>query len=244
VGHGIDNMDDRFSDRVAASLERKYPGRFVVANLGDPGLEISMIEARVEGVLKKDYDVDMFIYVVCLNDIEGYDPKMQQSNQNLQQLAPKSRLIAGTYFLNWLYFRFVQFNRPEVRDYYPNLHDSYHSPAWDGFRQHLDEMKKHCAAKGAELRVVIFPFLSNLGPEYPFRDVHAKIADYCRASEIRVLDLEPVLSQKGDVDLTVSRYDAHPNERAHEIAADAIFEKLLDDADQFCTESSPPDKKR
>jgi hypothetical protein len=44
-----------------------------------------------------------------------------------------------------------------------------------------------------------------------------------------VLDLEPVFREHPRENLTVNRYDAHPNERAHEIAADAIYNKLLND---------------
>ena len=37
AGHGIKKIDDRFTDRIAAWLEEKQPGKYVVANLGEPG---------------------------------------------------------------------------------------------------------------------------------------------------------------------------------------------------------------
>ena len=43
IGHGIKRMDDRFSNRVAEWLNENAPGQYVVANLGDPGLEASQI---------------------------------------------------------------------------------------------------------------------------------------------------------------------------------------------------------
>lgn len=45
---------------------------------------------------------------------------------------------------------------------------------------------------------------------------------------IPVLDLEPILAPHVSEGLTVSRFDAHPNERAYELAAEAIRGRLLD----------------
>jgi len=42
-----------------------------------------------------------------------------------------------------------------------------------------------------------------------------------------VLDLEPVLRAHASENLMVSRFDGHPNERAHAIAAEAIEKDLL-----------------
>ena len=49
--------------------------------------------------------------------------------------------------------------------------------------------------------------------------------------------LEPHASEK----LTVNIFDAHPNERAHELAADAIADRLLGDlTDRQPSPASPP----
>jgi hypothetical protein len=44
-----------------------------------------------------------------------------------------------------------------------------------------------------------------------------------------VLDLWPVLKPHLGEGLTVNRFDAHPNERAHALAAEAIERELLRD---------------
>src|SRR5580704_15990364 len=70
IGHGVKRMEDRFSDRVAAWLEQNAPGKYAVANLGDPGLEASQVEALAAAVLLKEQaDVSVLIYVYNLNDI-------------------------------------------------------------------------------------------------------------------------------------------------------------------------------
>jgi hypothetical protein len=229
VGHGIPNMADRFSDRISADLEKVRPGKFLVANLGASGWEISRIEAFVHGLLKAGYETEMLIYVLCLNDIEGYDPRTSAAIQELQQAEPKFFLLTDTYFLNWLYFRLMQINRPGARDYFPHLVDSYELNAWDGFSRKLDQLHRRCQEHDVELRLVIFPFLNQLGPDYPFLDAHGKLVEHCNRSAIPVLDLEPVFRGHAGEDLTVNRFDSHPNERAHGIAAQAIREHLLND---------------
>jgi lysophospholipase L1-like esterase len=47
--------------------------------------------------------------------------------------------------------------------------------------------------------------------------------------EIPTFDLLPVLSKRRPTELTVNRLDAHPNELAHELAAEAIEQELLKD---------------
>jgi hypothetical protein len=47
AGHGVNDMADRFTDRIRTKLDAAKPGKFVVANLGEPGWETSQIEAFV-----------------------------------------------------------------------------------------------------------------------------------------------------------------------------------------------------
>jgi hypothetical protein len=77
--------------------------------------------------------------------------------------------------------------------------------------------------------MVIFPFVRDVGESYPFRAAHRQVVDFCKAEKIPVLDLEPVFRSHAGEDLVVSRFDSHPNERAHAIAADAIEDQLLAD---------------
>ncbi len=86
--------------------------------------------------------------------------------------------------------------------------------------------------------MVIFPFVREVGEDYPFRAAHAQIVEFCKAEKIPVLDLEPVFRRHAGESLVVSRFDAHPNERAHAIAAEAIERDLL--ADFF--QPAPPEK--
>ncbi|HEY2251725.1 MAG TPA: SGNH/GDSL hydrolase family protein [Planctomycetaceae bacterium] len=228
-GHGIKNVADRFSDRVGARLEAVRPGKYIEANISSTGIHVQLITNLVEKIVGRGYQIDVLVYTICLNDIEAYEPAIDEMQQHLDLHAPKFFLFRDTYFLNMLYFRLQQARLPEVRSYYSQLADSYRGAPWQGMRSKLDELREYCAKKKIDLRIVIFPFLHNLGPEYPFDAAHEKIAEYCREAHLRCLDLKPVLLPHVAEGLTVNRFDAHPNERAHALAAQAIETDLLDD---------------
>jgi len=229
-GHGIKDVADRFSDRVARRLEAARPGQFVVANIGELAWDVRAVTGAVKSiVVDHKHHIDVLVYVICLNDIEGYEPASSDEHIRLGLHAPQFPLLRDTYFLNMLYFRVQQARLPEVRNYYSQLADSYRSSPWDGMQRKLEELREFCKDYGIDLRIVIFPFLHNLGPDYPFDRAHERIADYCRQGDVPCLDLKPYLMPHVSDGLTVNRFDAHPNERAHALAAMAIEEHLLAD---------------
>jgi hypothetical protein len=228
-GHGIKNVADRFSDRVGARLEAVRPGKYIESNISSTGIHVQLVTNLVEKIVDRGYQIDVLVYTICLNDIEGYEPAIDQMQERLDLNAPKFFLFRDTYFLNMLYFRMQQARLPEVRSYYSELAESYRSAPWQGMRGKLDELREYCDSKKIDLRIAIFPFLHNLGPDYPFEAAHERIAEYCRDAGLACLDLKPVLLPHLQEGLMVNRFDAHPNERAHALAAHAMETDLLAD---------------
>jgi hypothetical protein len=78
--------------------------------------------------------------------------------------------------------------------------------------------------------VVIFPLFANpLDDGYPFRELHAKVAQAAGESGARVVDLLPSYRAVDWRLLVVDgAADEHPNEIAHRIAAHVIL-RALDD---------------
>lgn len=240
AGHGINNMADRFSDRIRAALEAHRPGKYVVANLAEPGWETSQIEAFVRKILLDGNDLRYVVYVYCMNDIEGF-PMLTASGEadfntpikkalgGIYMEAPRFFLWRDTYLFNWLYYRYLQARNPESRSYFDALAECYTTTQWDLLCKKLLQLRNNCREKNSELRIALFPFLHQLGPDYPLRDAHRKLAAFCKEQGIRVLDLEPVFREHAGERLTVNAFDAHPNERANAIAAEAMEKQLLDD---------------
>ncbi|HEY3967372.1 MAG TPA: SGNH/GDSL hydrolase family protein [Planctomycetaceae bacterium] len=228
-GHGIKNTADRFSNLVAAALERQHPGEFAVSNVAEAGINIAQVENLMRGHLEKGYRFNTLVYVMCLNDIEPYVDERGERYVNLGKPGAPF-FFRDTYFFNLLWFRLRLAMQPQVRNYYADLADAYHEgEPLRRFLRMLDNLHDVCSSHDVDLRVAIFPFLHNLGPNYPFAAAHRKIVDHCHEQRIPVLDLAPVLEPHLAEGLVVNRFDAHPNERAHQLAAEAMERELLPD---------------
>lgn len=226
-GHGVPDVEDRFSNLVRHQLDEQQPGHWVVSNLADAGKDLQWTEALLQRLYadaagENINRIDVAVFVLCLNDIEWFNPNRREFYETLNRNKPQFFLFRDTYLFNFLYFRARQFTLPGVRDYLSSVRADYDGPPWEAMRAMLVNVDRMCREHGTDFRVVIFPFLHNLGPEYPFRPVHEKIAAACRAAEIPVLDLDPELTPHVEEGLRVNPFDAHPNERAHQLAAAAI----------------------
>jgi hypothetical protein len=228
-GHGVKRIGDRFSNLLAGSLEAGHPGRYSVTNLSNAGVDLHWVEKLLEEVFAAKLPVDRVVYVVCLNDIETFHPRHKTYYVDLQQHAPRFFLWKHTYFFNLMYFRLRQFTVSDFRDYYQFVREYYDGEPWQDMQRKLDQVNGLCRAHGAKLDVVVFPFLHNLGPDYPFRDVHVRWSEWGSRSGVDVLDLLETLESHASEGLTVNRYDAHPNERAHRLAAEALRVGLFDE---------------
>lgn len=233
IGQGIENIQDLFVNQSESLLnaklsENEKPVR--TFNAAEFGWEVSYIQGILAGlILKEELRPDVVVYIYMLNDIEGYDPRTEESIRDIQKHEAKSWLWTRTYFFNWLYFRWQQSRAQRTVDYFPHLADSYREKPWQGVQFKLAEMKANCDEIGAEFRMVFFPFLHNLGPDYEFKHAHQQLTEFCLQNNIRYLDLEPILTERFGEGLMVNRFDNHPNELCHQIVAEAIVDQLLDD---------------
>ena len=233
-GHGVPDVRDRFTNQLRTKLDANVETdrtrrQFVISNLSKPGTDLYWTDTIIRDVAAKGWGVDHFVYVFCLNDIDSCDPGFAQRSSDLATLRhpPDFFLVRDTYFFNWLYYRTQLLANPEVKDYYGYVRDFYDGPAWDQFLELLAGVRDACRERDVKFSVVVFPFLHNLGPDYPFREIHSQIRSGCADLGIPCIDLEPVLNQHSDQTLTVNPFDAHPNELAHSIVAEELFERLV-----------------
>lgn len=230
-GHGVADVEDRFSNRVFRSPDNEISNRIKVSNLAWPGTDLLWTESVLEHSFESGGRIDDAVYVLCLNDIEAFhDPTMSRSS-SLAHFEPPTFLFRDTYFFNWLYFRTQLLLQSETRGYYSFVQEYYDGEPWQRFREALARTSAMCDEHGCRFRVAVFPFLHNLGPEYPFRPIHHQIVEDCEDLGIDTFDLDSALSEHSAERLTVNPFDAHPNERAHEIAAEALTVWLSEKAE-------------
>jgi hypothetical protein len=223
AGHGIANVEDRFTNRIRGAKRGAWEVH-VFADVGrDTGEEIKLIPS----LLQYNYDFDHVVLVYCLNDINDIVPQQQRiGERSSQPNRQPGFLVQHSFLINTYYFRLRARFDPEVSQYYDFVRAAYDGPIWEQQQERLKQFRDSCHNAGGRFSVVIFPFMHSLGPDNPYKPAHERLDHFCRENEVPYLDLLPTFEAHAGENLTVNRYDAHPNERAHAIAADAIREFL------------------
>jgi len=85
----------------------------------------------------------------------------------------------------------------------------------------LRRLNAEVKADGGRLVIMLYPLLYSLR-DYPFREAHAALREFCAAEGIPFLDLLPAFAVHGERKLWAASSDQHPNELAQEIAAGAL----------------------
>lgn len=225
-GHGVAEVQDRFSNRVEILLnepveDASVAPRSVVSNLSKPGTDLFWVESVLKHTFADGYRIDDAVYVMCLNDVEAFhDPTMSESI-NRARFEPPTFLFRDTYFFNWVWFRCQQVSQAGIRDYYSFVADYYDGEPWQRFRLKLREVQRLCEVNNCRLTVSVFPFLHSTGNDR-FVAIRKQIVDDCRQDRIEAIDLDAAFEGHRDEALTVNAFDAHPNERAHQLVAEFL----------------------
>jgi lysophospholipase L1-like esterase len=96
---------------------------------------------------------------------------------------------------------------------------------WIWMNQALKQLSAIGRYTGTPLVIAIYPDMVRLS-SYPFAAAHQKVKSAAESAGIPTLDMLPSFQGKNERDLIATPFDAHPNAKAHAIAAQAIFEFL------------------
>ncbi|MCE9613736.1 MAG: SGNH/GDSL hydrolase family protein [Lentisphaerae bacterium] len=219
AGHGIAKVSDRFVNRIRMQHTPQWDVHALAGNGLDTGAELEAFAGFVQG----GYQLEAVVLVYVLNDIADLVPEWQTIQDRIYaEQTHEPFLVRHSYFVNVLYYRLKAARDPDVRDYYRFVREAYDGPAWEQQCRRLQSLQDFCAANHVRLMVVTFPFLHALGPEYPYADVHRKLDAFWKDLGVPHLDLLNTYTGMPPRDLVIGKYDAHPNLRAHALAAKAI----------------------
>jgi lysophospholipase L1-like esterase len=218
-GHGIKHLADRFADRI----QRAHPGwevHAVAAAGADTGPEFDLLK-KLAGY---GYQFDQVVLVYCLNDLSDIVPEWRAVCERIYADSDhQGWLVRNSYFANTIYYRWKARRDPDIAHYYQFLLPAYRGPPWEQQQRRLKAIRDFVAARGGRLLVVTFPFLHEpLDDTYAFRFVHEELGKFWRDLNVPHLDLLAVYRGESPRNLMVNRFDAHPNEFAHKLAAEAI----------------------
>ena len=218
AGHGIKDVEDRFPNR----LRRAHPD-WEIHVLASVGLDTGNELALMKKAFARGYQVDQVVLVYCLNDIgDLMPPQADATGRVLAELDNSGWLWRNSYMMNLWHHHYTASRDPYLGNYCSFVREAYSGALWEQQTERLNAFRDLVQAHGGHLAVVTFPFLHALGPNYEYRFIHDKLDRLWLELGVPQLDLLSVYEGLPSSQLTVNRYDAHPNERANKLAAEAI----------------------
>jgi hypothetical protein len=112
-----------------------------------------------------------------------------------------------------------------VADYFDWLAEGFADVRiWHEHQRQFGAIIDLCRTRGVSLRVVLLPFLRTTGDKYQPARLHDTLRGFFAANDVPVVDLLAALSGIDRASLVVNANDAHPNQRAHALFAEAIWQ--------------------
>ncbi|MGD1848409.1 MAG: hypothetical protein ACFB10_23710 [Salibacteraceae bacterium] len=219
AGHGVESVDDRFANRI-----RKAHPEWEIHIMGNNGLETEDVGYLIERfALDYAYEFEELVYVYNINDIATLLPQTKVLYDKMERLQADMGFWARqSYLINTWYYRLSASQIPEIKSYYDYVLSAYSGETWKRQVQQLLEVQNYCQRQRIRLKVVLFPFLHEQKDPTAYAGIHQQLLTYWQQADVPCLDLLPVFEPHQGEDLKVNAYDAHPNEQAHAIAAEAI----------------------
>lgn len=221
AGYGIEDVDDRFVNIIRKNLYDKE-----IHTISNNGYDTDHQFIYIKKFREQDgYEMDVLVLVYNLNDIAFFIPENEEIINRIYAYEKELNYFTeNSYFLNEMFFKYMAMTDPEMNSYFEYLKDSYSGePSWKKMQDFLGQIVDYCDTNNLQLMVVTFPFLHNF-EDYGFTQAHQQLDKFWTSKGIKHLDLLPIFEQHKEENLVVNSFDAHPNENAHQIAAEAIGE--------------------
>ncbi len=220
AGFGVKNVEDRFVNRI----RRLHPDWEVHA-VAKPGLDTSTeVEIMHNLTVSNGYRLDQVVLVYNINDIGEVMPGWVEGyKQMMADRFRQSWLCQNSYFVNLFYHRWQLRRNSYMQKYFDEVEAAYQGRLWQIEMIGLTAFDNMTRIRGGRLLVVTLPYMDAAAR---FRSAHDQLARFWQAKGVPHLDLLPIYSNVPPAKLVVNAHDAHPNEYAHALAAEAIDEFL------------------
>ena len=220
-GHGIKNVNDRFSNKI-----QEYDNTFSCINIGKNGLDSKQeFTTMLDFISKSNIKPKTIILQYFGNDIEGiaYTKIKKKSKETYSNLSkPIKLLVKGSYLINYLYWIYPH---EDYKPYLNYLKKAYSNP--EIVKEHLADLNKfvdYTAKNKINLKVLIFPFLvdSKLSDEI----YENKIETFFRLKNIETISVKELVRKIDKNALIINKNDGHASVLVNEIIAKKIYKSL------------------
>lgn len=173
------------------------------------------------------YGVDAVVLCYVPNDIEKLIPRTSEFDPvrppEMTWVNPSTSAL-----LEYLFHRIVVPRMTTVVGYHDWLAKGFENDTvWQKHKKQLFEMAQVCGEHGVPFHVVLLPFIQTSGTKYVAAKLHGTLHKILTTHGVAVTDMLPAIADQDPVSLVVSRFDAHPNERAHAMLADRMWARIF-----------------
>lgn len=227
VGGGIEDVDDRFTNILEKKLvDARY--KVEVYNFGKLGYDTEEEIGEYQKI--KHLAPDIIVWQYFLNDIQPYG---KSTGTPIISVASQQGKIAKilsqqSFFFDFLYWRFSQrYSQTFETLKNADLAQYQNRQVLEKHKQDIAGFIKDLKENNQKVIVIIFPFVHLIGPNYPAVQAHQQINEIFKENEVIVIDLLEVLKTYDPKTLIASRFDPHPNEFVHTLAAERLYQQIL-----------------
>lgn len=230
-GWGVLDIRRTFFKLLECWMRSKDPSRSIeVINASQPGASASHYQEYLESY---GYDLNPDMVMISFNLNDAYIKHASLTINKRPAKRPqqeKGFWVRHSRLVRFFYERIVRARGR--REFIANVHAAYflgpeRAKRWQLAQANLLAIASGCRQRGIVLKVIVFPLLVDLDRRYPFTGEIDEIVRFCRQNEMDCINLLPTfLGKKSDL-LWIQPYDSHPNEIAHRLTAETIFNDLI-----------------
>ena len=231
-GLGLRDDEAIFPSLIERRLNAEPPlagvSRIDVLNAGRPG-SLTRHWLLLWDELQANFAPDALLIVFFLRDGTRLQSNPEFFDRIRNEVVARNR--ASTLYTRSYLYRVVRdgLDRRELGgEYTRDFQDAYFgdeeaTAEWRAAQRNLIELRDRARARGTAVGFAVFPVLAGLDGDYAFSAICPLLIDFADREGIASLSLLPAFMGRRGPELWVSPFDQHPNEAAHEIAADALL---------------------
>ena len=228
-GSGIRNINDAYPKLFEGYLNNGSK-KYEVYNFGIPGYDA---DDELETIKNKvvNYKPDIIIIEYYENDLENVDPELQSTENIENWQIPVAgfwlREISYTYYFFESRFNRAAENIGIKKKWLDTLNTTYNSETNREYNLKVyGNISKIAKENNATVILVIFPVISDF-KNYQFQIVHEFAKEIAQKNNFYFVDLLDEFKKYPADRLVVNKYDYHPNELGHQVAAEKILESFI-----------------
>jgi len=111
-------------------------------------------------------------------------------------------------------------------DFYRQIHQP-DGEAWRGVLADLEGLAELERDHGVPVVIVLFPLMTDTAVDYPWLDIHQRLAEAAHGEGLDLIDLLDVYAAAGLKNVRAD--NVHPNELGHDLAARELFKAMTDE---------------